>query len=171
VVTSTKIDESLPSEVALRATDLAGNVTNCDPVLTTLALTTGRRVQQTFTDIPREEHFVTIQNGSPGLKRVEIRVNGKLFEVDSLRANQLRTIDIAGAMVAGRKNTITLVGHGVPGDSAMVLIADSGNASRGKPLPMGNVDSQRGPTTMSNTSNSGTWGHVVEHQEYASDDR
>ena len=33
VVTGTKINQSLASQLALRVTDVAGNVTDCDPVI------------------------------------------------------------------------------------------------------------------------------------------
>jgi hypothetical protein len=118
VVTATKTDQTKPSRVALRATDLAGNVKNCDPILTTL--TRGDDSVQTFTDVPGAEHFVRIFNGNPGLRNVVVTVNGHVFRV-SLTDGANARLNIRWAMHAGN-NTIILQGHGPRGSSGDVII-------------------------------------------------
>ena len=67
VVSATKINQSLKSELALQVTDVAGNVTNCDPVILTVV---GPVVAQTITNVSAAEYVVTVMNGSPGLGSV-----------------------------------------------------------------------------------------------------
>src|SRR5207248_9225618 len=76
VVTATRVDNNVSAQVALRVTDMFGNVTNCDPVLTTLVR---ENKPQVFTDVPDAEHLVTVKNGSPGLRRIAVTVNGTAY--------------------------------------------------------------------------------------------
>ena len=125
VVTATKIDQSRRATVSLLVTNEAGISTTCDPVVTLVKIPAGSKsVRQTFTEIPREERFITVQNADPGLKRLPIRVNGKQYEPRSLQDNDERTVDVSASMVAV-ENTITLLGYGQPGASALVTISDS----------------------------------------------
>ncbi|HET9212973.1 MAG TPA: hypothetical protein VFR03_21380 [Thermoanaerobaculia bacterium] len=123
-VTATKIDESQPARVELRVRDLAGNVTDCDPVLTSVVRTSGRPESQVFPDVPPEEHFVTVHNGDPGLKQLQIDVNGWRFTVDGLKSGEERTIDVSRAVVPGVSSTVTLTSHGKPGGEAAIMIWD-----------------------------------------------
>jgi hypothetical protein len=119
VVTATKINQIQGSVVALRVTDLCGNVTNADPVDFTIAA----NKTVTVTGIPQDEHLVTIVND--GLQTLIITVN----ENDDkavwvwLKPNETRTIDIGRAM--GRKNnTITFeaIGYGSRHGSAWIVV-------------------------------------------------
>lgn len=123
-ITSTKIDPAKKSVVSVRVTDMAGNVTIGDPVLQLLAVEQGKRIQQTFKNIPPQEHFVNVANGTPGLRRLRILVNGKLFGVVKLAKGTSQTIDVASAM-GQDANRIMLVGQGKPGSSAFIIIGDS----------------------------------------------
>lgn len=124
VVTAVKEDQESRSQVELRVTDMAGNVTLCDPVVAGLQVAPGRnRVRATFGEIPAAEHFVTIQNGNPGVGRVQVIVNGRRAANLQLRRGEVRTVDIAAAMMA-LQNIITLVADGRPGSTALVLISD-----------------------------------------------
>jgi hypothetical protein len=97
-------------------------------------------VKQTFAEIPQAEHFITIQNGDPGLKRLSVRVNGGRSWILRLDDNQDETIDVFSDMVAG-DNTITLIGYGKSGTSALVIISDSGEAQEeGASLGSGRTD-------------------------------
>ncbi len=121
VVTSTKTNQSLSSEVALKVTDVAGNVTNCDPIFTTLAR--GDNSVQTFTGLSQSESIVQIQNGTPGLRLLTVTVNGKTFLV-TLRNGVSRTLQIRSAMHPGKTNVIRLQGFGAKGSSADISIRD-----------------------------------------------
>ncbi len=119
---ATKIDESLSSQLAIRITDAAGNITECDPVNTIVTRGESKPVSQTHTNIPEEWSMVNIVNGAPGVRNMDIVVNGQRFKVNGLADEAVINVDISSAMVAGDNNTITLVARGRPNASAMVTI-------------------------------------------------
>lgn len=126
VVTATKINQSLRARVEIHAFDVAGNMAICDPILTLESRLQGKPVTQTITDVPRIEDAVTITNGTPGLKNLDVTVNGTRFKVTGLGDGEERTLDISSAMVEG-PNTIELETFGKPGGWASIMIWDGGN--------------------------------------------
>jgi hypothetical protein len=122
-IAGSKIDLSRSSRISLRLTDAAGNVTDCDPVLTEVERQTGKPVSQTWT-VPAAERFVTVLNGAPGLRHLEVEVNGRRYRLNDLRDDEERTLDVSAAVRAGEDSTVTLTPHGKPGGSAAVLIHD-----------------------------------------------
>jgi len=122
-IAGNKIDLSRSARISLRLTDAAGNVTDCDPVLTEVERQTGKPVSQTWT-VPAAERFVTIVNGAPGLRHLEVEVNGRSYRLNDLRDNEERTLDVSAAVREGEDSTITLTSHGKPGGGATVLIHD-----------------------------------------------
>lgn len=123
VVTATKIDQSQRARVEMRVTDVAGNVAICDPILTLVVRDGNTTALDTHNDVPRAEDKVTITNGAPGLKNLEINVNGQKFKVTGLADGEERTLDISSAMHDG-DNSVSLKGHGPKGSSAQVMIWD-----------------------------------------------
>jgi hypothetical protein len=124
VVTSTKINQSLSSSVQLRVTDVAGNVTICDPVLAVSIREEGKPESQTYGGLPQAESKVTIANGNPGVRNLELNVNGTVFKVNGLKDGATTNVDVSSAMHAGNDNTITVTARGKPGASAFVVISD-----------------------------------------------
>jgi hypothetical protein len=124
IVTATKLNPTLAARVELRAIDFAGNCTFCDPVLTTMIRGRGRPATETHEGLAQSEDTVTITNGSPGLRNLEIVVNGTTFRVNGLADGGTRSIDIAAALLPGNGNAVVLTSHGKPGTSASVLIWD-----------------------------------------------
>jgi hypothetical protein len=122
VITLTMLNPDLPMVWTIVATDLKGNVRSIDPVQLTLTAKRGGPRSVTVTGIPRVEHFIDVMNGSPGLTRLSINVNGRDFWSDRLRDGESGTLDIARAMNPGTDNTITFEFHGQPGDNAVILI-------------------------------------------------
>ncbi|HEV2853327.1 MAG TPA: hypothetical protein VHC97_11035 [Thermoanaerobaculia bacterium] len=123
-VVATKIDQTRSSRVQLRVTDLAGNVTECDPVLTQEVRENGKPESSTYAGIPPEEHVVTVYNGDPGLRMLAIDVNGKKFRMTGLRPGEERSLDVASAVTPGMDSILTLTAHGEPGGGAAVMIWD-----------------------------------------------
>ena len=119
-----KIEQTQASRVQLEVFDVAGNVTVCDPVTTLVVRETGKPVSETLTNIPYEESYVTVYNGDPGLKKLDIIVNGTQCKITALGHGRETTIDVLSAMLPGDNNTITLVARGKPGCSANVIISD-----------------------------------------------
>jgi hypothetical protein len=119
VVKATKINQALASEVALTVTDVAGDVTKCDPILTTVARGTGAK--QVFNGVVKADHLVQITNGSPGLNHLVVTVNGQVFRV-ALTDGASQTIDVRQAMHPGSVNQITLLGRGSEDSGADIVI-------------------------------------------------
>jgi hypothetical protein len=124
VMTSTKIDQSKRARVEVRATDMAGNVALCDPILTEVVRDDTTASVQTFDDVPEAEHVLTLWNGDPtGLKSLDVVVNRQQFKIKNLQPGEQRTIDIGSAMHPG-DNRVTLSGKGKRGASATVMLWD-----------------------------------------------
>lgn len=124
VVTATKIDDSQGATVALRVTNQAGLVTDCDPAMVTVGRQPGDSPVQVLHHIARTESHVTIVNGTPGVDQVRLEVNGHPFLVTGLQAGQTRTINVSAAMRKGTSNTILVVAHGPRGSSATLILSD-----------------------------------------------
>jgi hypothetical protein len=124
-VTGTAIDPAAHIGLTFIATDLAGNQTTCDPIVTRVLRENGRPADQIFTGLPDFESKVTVSNGTPGVKSVDIVVNGIAFRLNGLRDGEVRTIDVASAMLPGNDNVISLTAHGGGGvGSALVMVAN-----------------------------------------------
>lgn len=123
-VTATKLDLAQRSRVELEALDVAGNVTRCDPVLMLVLRGTGKPITETVTAVPAAERYVTILNGTPGLKNLLVVVNGQRFRVTGLGDGQTTTLDVSSAMRPGDDNVIEVQAHGKPGSQCTVVIHD-----------------------------------------------
>jgi hypothetical protein len=124
-VTATKINQSQGAHVTIQATDVAGNVTTCDPFIALIQRSTGADPQYTRTTVPQAESRIQVLNGKPGLKNVEATVNGFKFKLTGLKDGEVRTVDVSSAMKAGDRNVVTVKGHGPQGSSATLVIGDS----------------------------------------------
>lgn len=126
VVTGYKVDHSKKAILQITVWDCCkpSSSRTCDPVLTSIIRVEGKPVVDTYSDLPREEGFITIANGTPGLRRIVAMVNGEKFNMTGLKDGEEVTLDVTAAMAEGFQNTITLVGYGKPGGSAAVMIWD-----------------------------------------------
>jgi GEVED domain len=124
VVVGTKIDPYQRASLVLSVGDTCHNVIPCDPVVTTVIREAGKPEVEVFSGLPRQESKITIQNGTPGLRNLDIFVNHRKFKVAGLGDGRTTTLDVAAAMVDGDQNRIELVAHGKPGASALILISD-----------------------------------------------
>jgi hypothetical protein len=115
VVTGTKINQSLVSELALTVTDVNGVSTSCDPA--DFSLTGGP--PQSASNLTAGEHFVTITND--GLSRVVITVNGRRRVVKLDSADGLAVVNLQ-RLFKLTNNVVTVEGIGT--GSADVLFAD-----------------------------------------------
>ncbi|MEO5817734.1 MAG: PKD domain-containing protein [Gemmatimonadaceae bacterium] len=115
-----RVSTSKSSQLTIKATDAAGKTVTCDPVETTVMKMKNDNGDQTFNNLPYEEHFITVENG--GLKSIDIIVNGTTFKMKRLDDTEKRTIDVSSAMKHSNKNTITLSPNGKKGETADVTI-------------------------------------------------
>lgn len=123
IVTATKIDQSLRSRVEMLVTDLAGNVALCDPILSLMVRDANGPTTETHTDVPQIEDKITFNNGTPGVKKIEVIVNGEKFKVTGLKDGEEHTLDIASAMHEG-DNTVTIKINGPKNSWVNVMIWD-----------------------------------------------
>lgn len=124
IITATKDNQDEISVVELQVTDVEGNVTLCDPVITVETRETGKPVTHTFTDIPKIESNINIKNSDSGIKNMEIVVNGDKYQIAGLKDNDEVTIDVSDSMIEGDNNIVSLTAKGKPGGSAIVVISD-----------------------------------------------
>jgi hypothetical protein len=139
VVTATKLSSALPSQFELMSSTCDACTQNGDPVLTVLRIAEGEeRFRETFAGLPAAERYVRVQNGYPGLPRVDVHVNGRPAGSLRLGREEVAMLDIGPFMTKLGGNIVTLVGFGRPGHSALVVVSDdpgtSGKASAGLPL-------------------------------------
>ena len=125
-LTATEIVRGAGARIRIIVTDVAGNTSICDPVLTSLrarASLGGKARARTYR-VSAHEKVVTIRNGRPGLSQVTVTVNGKRFVVHNLLPGATRRVRIASALRKGVRNKITLSGRGTPGGRATIMIAN-----------------------------------------------
>jgi hypothetical protein len=118
-VTATKLNQAQTATIEIEASDLAGNVTIFDPVLTTVYGEAGP-VPDVLTGVPPFENVVIMANGSPGLDRLDITVNGHVISV-VLSAGEKRTINLGGRMTEA-SNSVAFAGEGAEGTEAFVIL-------------------------------------------------
>jgi hypothetical protein len=124
-LTATEIVRGAGARIQIIVTDVGGNQSICDPVITALrarASLAGKARARTYR-VSRNEKVVTIRNGRPGLSRVTVTVNGRRFVARGLRAGETRRIRIASALRKSARNKVTLRGHGKAGGRATIMIA------------------------------------------------
>ena len=124
VLWASKVASGLPAAVNVLAIDTCGRGASFDPVITTLEVTTGGQVEQRFAGILAAERYLRVINGSPGLTKLEVMLNGYTFRLDSLVAGQTVAADLGTAMHEGDANVVVLTGYGEAGASALVLLTD-----------------------------------------------
>jgi hypothetical protein len=121
----TKVDPQYSAHFTLQVFDLAGGGIVIDPVMATVRVgDAGRPTTTTLTDIPSVERVVTLTNGSPGVKVIDLTVNGTRFKVPGLKDGQSVTLDISSAMKSTDDNRIVITVHGPKRSTIDVLVWD-----------------------------------------------
>jgi hypothetical protein len=127
-VIATKLDAGKRSRFELQTCLSCGAEPFCvtgDPALAELRIAAdGRRTRDTFAQIAGTERFVTIRNGTPGVRRAQVFVNGRREAVRWLRDGIVRTIDLGEAMMP-QGNIVTVVAEGRPGARVLAMITDT----------------------------------------------
>jgi hypothetical protein len=125
----TFIKNNKPANLDLRITDVAGNVTECDPLVSTVRISRKLKagvhaVAQVFTQVPFAESQFEFVNGKPGLHRVRLTVNGRVLWLNRLGPHRRLTLDLSRWMRPGNHNTIRIRGYGRPGASARIQLSN-----------------------------------------------
>jgi hypothetical protein len=132
-VTATKIDQSASAVVELTVVDLCGHTTVFDPVFATITIPIhqsahshifnfNHREVDRFTGIGHTEGKVLLQNDTPGVALLVIRVNGSVFRT-RLSNGETKSLDISSALLHGT-NTVRVAASGGPGSSVDLTISD-----------------------------------------------
>lgn len=122
IVTATKLDQTQRSRVMLKVTDVAGNVTVCDPVIVNLKLDNQwGRASAVVRGIPQVEGFVQVQG--QGVSLLRLSLNGAAQQTLSFAGNSTANLNLNHAMQPG-DNTAQLVAYGKPGSRVMVMFHD-----------------------------------------------
>jgi len=132
-VTATKIKQSASAVVELTVIDLCGNTTVFDPVFATITIGASNshngerfnfkhREVAHFNGIGHTEGMVLLQNDTPGVELLVIRVNGSEFRTH-LADGETKKLDISSALFHG-VNTVTVAAFGHPGSSVDLSISD-----------------------------------------------
>jgi hypothetical protein len=132
VITATRQVATSPMQVMLRVSDIAGNITNCDPWLFSVGSEPGVERSETITHLAQGEGKVTIYNQTPGLTRLRLTVDkSRSVEVNDLEDGETRVVDLARFMRKGN-TSITVTAQGKADGSAVVMISDSTTVERKK---------------------------------------
>jgi hypothetical protein len=126
VTSSTKIDQTKRARIEIQVSDLAGNVRICDPYLFTLLKESRGPVYEIVDDVPQAEGFVTLTNGSPGMRAVLLQVNDQRWTI-ALRDGQEKTVDVRSAMRPGAGNVIIIAAEGPRWGAKLDVLIWEGN--------------------------------------------
>ncbi len=118
-----KIDDNQSARIEWRIEDRAGNVAFCDPILQLIVREKGKPVTETV-EIPFEERYVTVQNGDPGVSKLDVVVNGQKFKFNGLSDGEERTLDVGSALFEDGDNIVELTARGKPGGKVTVIISN-----------------------------------------------
>jgi hypothetical protein len=109
-----------------QAQDMCGLFSaTADPVMTRLTIAGGGETQQILTGISSAERLLRVQNGTPGLTRLAVVVNGYSYVLAPLNDGASLSLDVGAMMIPGDGNTVVLLGEGAEGASATVTLGDS----------------------------------------------
>lgn len=103
--------------------DVAGNVAECDPVITRLHVRRHRSLSKTFRRLAPNDDTVVIRNGRPGLRKLRVTVNHHRHFTVRLKPGERRKLKI-GSALKKKRNTVTLRGFGRRGAHAQLMIAN-----------------------------------------------
>jgi hypothetical protein len=127
LVVATKINQLQTAQITIKATDVAGNATTCDPYVADLLVGPGGQpYTETITGVAAADSHLLLENGTPGIRDFTITVNGQPFSLAGVADAQQHGLDLSSAMLAGDGNIVVLTASGPPGASAFVVISDVG---------------------------------------------
>ena len=123
-VNASQVDALQPGLSALMVKDVAGNITTCDLASFMAVRSTGKPAEVTMRGVAKAKHFVTIFNGAPGLKNLDVVVNGVKFKVAGTADAAILQFDIGAALHDG-DNTVSVTARAKPGSRAAVVVGEA----------------------------------------------
>jgi hypothetical protein len=123
LTTAIKTNQSETSVIKIEATDVDGNSTTFDPIDFTIH--DGGSQKADRVEISPKEHLVLISNGKPGVRRLDIEVNGETIPpVTDLSNGEFKTVDIARFMNPHIENKVTVTAYGPRDATAWIVITE-----------------------------------------------
>ena len=123
-VCSARLTSGTTGKIGCWATNSQGCSAVADPVITTLSLSTGHWISQTFDGIVASDHILVVSNADPGFVSLRIEINGHVAGSLQLERNGTKVVDLAQFMTT-KENSITFVGFGRLGSSATLQLGDT----------------------------------------------
>ena len=124
-VDAEKTDPYSPGYIYFRACDTLGACIRCDPVAADLVLADKGRLEETFVEIPGEDRYLLVENGGPGVRRVEVDINGRMIHnIAGLKDGERYHFDIGRGLDSGADNVVTVTASGSPGGSVFIALGD-----------------------------------------------
>lgn len=124
IVNTSQVNALQPGLSALTVRDVAGNTTTCDLASFMAVRSTGKPAEVAMRGVAKAKHFVTIFNGAPGLKNLDVIVNGLKFKVAGTEDNAIVQFDISIALHDG-DNTVTVTARAKPGSRAAIVVGET----------------------------------------------
>lgn len=117
-----KTNQFASGTIACTATSSAGQTCSADPWFTTAVRLKGSGAEvsdsQLIPPVAKSDDYIKVTNGTPGVNKLEITVNGQKFNVNGLRDGEIRSLCVTSAMHDGDNNSVYVVAKGKPGGSA-----------------------------------------------------
>lgn len=134
-----KLNSGRTARVELRIWDAANNTALVDPIIALLEMKTAAPLMRIFKGLPAVEHYLLLQNRSPGLRTVRVWVNGRLAFHGKLTNEQELRADLRTWMLPGSRNSVQVLATGPRSASALLTIGDASitGAMRGSIEPTG----------------------------------
>ncbi|MGD1085073.1 MAG: LamG-like jellyroll fold domain-containing protein [Verrucomicrobiota bacterium] len=122
------------ARVNAAVSDSCGNLISFDPIIAGIYLSRSGEIREVFHGLSRNDKYVSLNNGAPGLRSARILVNGAVFANLWLVNGESEVLDISGALTASGDNTVVVEGFGLKGDGADVSIGEMPGEATGLAL-------------------------------------
>lgn len=119
VTTATKTNQSLGSTIQLKVTDVAGNVTLYDPV--DVNIESSSKPSTHTVAISAAEHILLIANGTPGIEKLYLNINGRPLHPIKLDDGQGLRLDLMRYLSPLAQNKVTIRSTGASGATAWLV--------------------------------------------------
>jgi hypothetical protein len=126
VVNVKATDVTQSTSVVLHAVDVAGNAADCDAELIQVGKTTTLPHRE-HASVPETDSSATIYNGTPGVQKLQIKVDQAPTSVQNLQPGEIRTVDLPNLAADRAVNNdvlVTVTAQGKSGGNAFLIFSD-----------------------------------------------
>lgn len=124
VLVANKIEPLKNARLRMKLTDMTNRIFSSDTHLLNLTVAAvNKPVGRTLKNIPQAKSKIRIRNGEPGLERLSIVVNAKVYEIDLVNKPE-SFLDVFTDMTEGNTNILKIIGRGNIGSSADIAVSN-----------------------------------------------